>query len=49
MSGKHYNRAMSVHKLTLEALERLLLKKFEEVHGLDCVSEATDVLDIRGT
>ena len=29
MSGKHYNRAMRVHKLTLEALERLLLKKFE--------------------
>ena len=44
MSGKHYNRAMRVHKLTLEALERLLLKKFEEVHGLDCVSEAKDVL-----
>ena len=36
---------MRVHKLTLEALERLLLKKFEEVHGLDCASEANDVLD----
>ena len=45
MSGKHYNRAMRVHKLTLEALERLLLKKFEDVHSLDCVSEAKDVLD----
>ena len=33
MSGKHYNRAMRVRKLTLKALERLLLKKFEEVHG----------------
>ena len=42
MSGKHYNRAMRVHKLTLEALERLLFKKFEEVYGLDCASEAKD-------
>ena len=47
ISGKHYNRAMRVLKLTLEALGRLLLKKFEEVHaGLDCVSEAKDVLDM---
>ena len=46
MSGKHYNRAMRVHKLTLEALERLLLKTFEEVHGLDCASEVKDVLDM---
>ena len=30
MSGKHYNRALRVHKLTVEALERLLLCKFEE-------------------
>ena len=45
MSGKQYNRAMIVHKLTLETLQRLLLKKFEEVHGLDCASEAKDVLD----
>ena len=46
MSGKHYNRATRVHKLTLEALEGLLLKKFEEVHGLDCGSEVKDVLDM---
>ena len=45
MSGKYYNRAMRVHKLTLKALERLLLKKFQEVQGLDCPSEAKDVLD----
>ena len=45
MSGKHYNRAMRVHKLTLEALQRLLLKKFEEVHSLDCASEAEDVIN----
>ena len=30
MSGKHYNRALRVHKLTVEALEHLLLCKFEE-------------------
>ena len=30
MSGKHYNRALRVHKLTVEALERLLRCKFEE-------------------
>ena len=45
MSGKHYNRAMRVHKLTLKALERLLLKKFQEVQGLDCLSEPKDVVD----
>ena len=30
MSGKYYNRALRVHKLTIETLERLLLCKFEE-------------------
>ena len=30
MSGKHYNRALRVHKLTVETLERLLLCKFKE-------------------
>lgn len=29
MSGKHYNRAVRVHKIVLEALERLLLQMFE--------------------
>ena len=28
-SGKHFNRALRVDKVTLEALERLLLEKFE--------------------
>jgi hypothetical protein len=28
LNGKHYNRAMRVHKLTLEALERLLFVEF---------------------
>ena len=30
MSGKHFNRALRVHKVTLEALERLLIEKFEQ-------------------
>ena len=29
MSGKHYNRALRVHKLVLEALERLLFEVFQ--------------------
>ena len=28
MSGKHYNRALRVHKTMLEALERLLYEAF---------------------
>ena len=30
MSGKHFNRALRIQKLTKEALERLLLCKFKE-------------------
>ena len=30
LSGKHYNRALRVHKIVMEALERLLLKAFQE-------------------
>ncbi|MES9950704.1 MAG: hypothetical protein ABW118_17235 [Candidatus Thiodiazotropha sp.] len=30
MSGKHFNRALRVHKVMLEALERLLIQKFEQ-------------------
>ena len=26
MAGKHFNRALRVHKVTLEALERLLIE-----------------------
>ena len=29
MAGKHYNRALKVHKLTYETLERLLLSVFK--------------------
>ena len=35
MTGKHFNRALRVHKLVLEALVRLLLVRFEEVHPRD--------------
>ena len=28
MSGKHYNRALNVHRVYLEAMERLLMKPF---------------------
>ena len=30
MSGKHFNRALRVHKVTLEVFERLLIEKFEQ-------------------
>ena len=35
MTGKHFNRALRVHELVLEALVRLLLVRFEEVHPRD--------------
>ena len=35
MTGKYFNRALRVHKLVLEALVRLLLVRFEEVHPRD--------------
>ena len=39
MSGKLFNRALRVHKLHLEALERLMLTRFEEKHSReDCLS-----------
>lgn len=34
MSGKHYNRALRVHKLFVEGLERLLLKRFDSVQTI---------------
>lgn len=33
LSGKHYNRALRVHKLVTEGLERLLMKHFETEHS----------------
>ena len=40
MTGKHFNRALRVHRLVLEALERLLLVRFEEDHPrTECLSK----------
>lgn len=41
MSGKHYNRALRVHKLFVEGLERLLLKRFDSVQT---ISEETHTM-----
>lgn len=35
MSGKHYNRALRVHKLVAEGLERLLIEQFEKTLPLN--------------
>lgn len=45
MSGKHYNRAMHVHKTMLEALERLLLQKYETTVGELLRGEARDIME----
>ena len=45
MSGKHFNRAVRVHKLMFESLERLLLSRFEQDHPrAECLSEETFTL-----
>lgn len=44
MSGKHYNRALWVHKLVFEALERLLLQAFESQNAKVFSDEASSVL-----
>ena len=35
MTGKHYDQAIHVHRIVAEALERLLLMKFEEAHEME--------------
>lgn len=37
MSGKHYNRALRVHKLFAEGLERLLLECFDNIQNEDSI------------
>ena len=32
MSGNHYNRALRVHELFAESIERLLWKRFQSKH-----------------
>ena len=45
MTGKHSNRALKVHKLVFEALERLLLMRFEEDHPRnECLSKDTFII-----
>ena len=42
VSGRHFNRALRVHQLLFEALERLMLTRFEEKHSReDCLSNET--------
>ena len=42
MSGKHYNRALRVHKLMLEGLERLLFQVFEaEENSMEGLNAST--------
>ena len=45
MSGKHYNRAMRVRKIMLEALEQKLMKKYEDMGNILLKSEAKDVME----
>ena len=44
LSGKHYNRALRVHKLVSEALERQLLHMFEETQPLTSLADDTSRL-----
>ena len=44
MSGKHYNRAMRVHQLMLDATERLLLESFVQNNSLRIPVEAAEAL-----
>ena len=39
LSGKHHNRAMRVHKLTLEALGQLLFKYFQQSEDVQALIE----------
>ena len=39
LSGKNYSRAMICHKIVLESLERLLLKRFLDKQGESMVFE----------
>ena len=45
MRGKHYDRALRVHKIVYEALERLLLDVYESLYGQLVDKEGTPVLD----
>ena len=44
MTGKHYNRALRIHKIVLEALERLLMQVFEQTTDENLNDEARYIL-----
>ena len=44
MSGKHYNRAMHVHKCVLEALKWLFIEKYDNSEGSLFIRQSKDVL-----
>ena len=44
ITGKHYNRALRVHKLVFEALERLLYQRYEALYGALWNEDAKSIL-----
>ena len=47
LSGKHHKRAMRVHKLTLEALEQLLFKYFQQSEYVQALIEGASAEECR--
>ena len=45
LTGKHYNRALRVHKVVYEALERILLQVYESSHGCLFDKQGVTTLD----
>ena len=45
LTGKHYNRALRVHKVVYEALERILLQVYESLHGCLFDKQGVTTLD----
>ena len=45
MTGKHYNRALQVHKVVYEALERFLLQVYQSLHGCLFDEQGVTTLD----
>ena len=45
LTGKHYNRALRVHKVVYEALERILRQVYESLHGCLFDEQGVTTLD----
>ena len=45
LTGEHYNRALRVHKVVYEALERILLQVYESLHGCLFDKQGVTTLD----